>query len=244
MEINFPVTITSRGKTTERAYRFFVALDDQFSLCEIPGSGTSALVVHVKNAPWYSRQLKEAIQLSHDPKSFKWTADDTWSRQTDIVDEKETYQKIDKSPITLQKLHNSIDIFRWTTFQIIVKTKPDDPADPLKLFLRALADFNIRVTRNPSFKILRGPSNSAPVWEMLDSSSNRTLSEQLDKPHLEFPLRYQLEVCISKGWLNEYNLNEDFLRKLADMEPERAKQMLIHADSYEERVFQPMSICR
>ena len=242
MEVHFLVTIKSRGKPTERAYRFFVALDDQFSLCEIPGNGVSALIIHVKNPPWYSRQLKEAMQMSHDPKSFKWTADDTWSRQTDIVDEKETYQKIDSTPVTVQKLYNSVDIARWTTFRLTVKTNTDHHDDPLRRFLRALADFNIRVTRNSSFKVTSEQGSSAPFWTLLDGTSTRTLSEQFSLPHLDFDLRYQLEVCISKGWLNEYNLDEPFLTTLAQMPIQRAKQMLIHVDSYEQRVYDLMTI--
>lgn len=243
MEIRFPVSIKSKGKSTERAYRFFVALDDQFSLIEVPGTASSALIIHVKNPPWYSRQLKEALQLSHDPNSFKWNADDTWSRQTDIVDEKENFHKIDNSPVSLQKLDNSINISRWTTFRLIVKASRGQQSNPLRQFLTALQDFNIHVTRDPRVKIIRAPAKDAPIWTALDGgSSPRSLSEQLSLPHLDFALRYQLEVCISKGWLNEYSLSLEFLHRLTEMPAQRAKQMLVHIDSYEKRVYDPMSI--
>ncbi|OAP59082.1 hypothetical protein AYL99_06380 [Fonsecaea erecta] len=243
MEVHFPVTIKSKGRTNERAYRFFVALDDQFSLSETPNGALPSLVIHVKRPPCYSRQLKEAMQLSHDPRSFRWCADDTWSRQTDIVEEKETYHKIDSSPISVQKLDNSIDIARWTTFRVTIKPSTDSHDGSLRLFLKALADFNIRITRDPSFKVVMGPSGAAPLWRLLgDPSSNRSLSDQLSLPYLDFNLRYQLEVCISKGWLNEYSLDESFLRRLTGMRPAHAKQMLIHVDSFQQRVFDPMSI--
>ncbi|KIX95791.1 uncharacterized protein Z520_08499 [Fonsecaea multimorphosa CBS 102226] len=239
LEVHFPVTIKSKGKTAERAYRFFVALDDQFSLSVIQ----SSVVIHAKHPPCYSRQLKEAMQLSHDPKSFKWSADDTLSRQTDIVDEKETYHKIDSSPVSVQKLYNSIDLAHWTTFRVTLKPSTDRPDSSLSLFLKALADFNIRIAQGPSFKVVRGSSDGAPFWRMLgDTSSLQSLSDQLSCPYLDFDLRYQLEVCISKGWLNEYSLDKNFLQHLTGMRPERAKQMLVHVDSYQRRVYDPMSI--
>ena len=244
MEIRFPVSIKSKGKITERDYRFFVALDDQFSLSEVPEDGVSALVLHVKNPPWYSRQLKEAMQMSHDPKSFRWSADDTWSRQTDIVEEKETYQKIDSSPVSVRKLQNSINIAHWTTFRLTVKTNPERPDDLLKQFLTALADFNIRVTRNPNppFTIVRDTAYEATIWNLLNASSASSLSEQLSAPYLDFGLRYQLEVCISHGWLNEYALDSSFLQRLAELPPQRAKQMLVHIDIHEQWVYDPQSI--
>ncbi|OQU97853.1 hypothetical protein CLAIMM_03732 [Cladophialophora immunda] len=243
LEVHFPVMIKSKGKTSERAYRFFVALDDQFSLSEIPNGEMSSFVINAKHPPWYSRQLKEAMQLSHDPRSFKWSADDTWSRQTDIVDEKETFHKIDSSPVSVQKLYNSIDIARWTTFRVTIKPSSDRPDNSLSLFLQALADFNIRINQDPLFKVVTSPSGVAPLWRILgDTSTHQSLSDQLSLPYLDFDLRYQLEVCISKGWLNEYSLDENFLRRLVGMRPERAKQMLIHVDSYQQRVYDPLSI--
>ncbi|OAL36764.1 hypothetical protein AYO20_03819 [Fonsecaea nubica] len=243
LEVHFPVLIKSKGKTSERVYRFFLALDDQFSLSEVPNGVLSSLVIHAKHPPCYSRQLKEAMQLSHDPKSYRWSADDTWSRQTDLVDEKETYTKIDSSPVSVQKLYNSIDIGRWTTFRVTIKPCTDRPDNSSEFFLKALADFNIRITRDPSFRVIPGQTGVAPVWRMLSGTSSlQSFSDQLSLPYLGFDLRYQLEVCISKGWLNEYSLDDKFLRQLTAMRPERAKQMLVHVDSYQQRVYDPMSI--
>ncbi|KAL2425957.1 RNA-dependent RNA polymerase 1 [Exophiala dermatitidis] len=246
IEVHFPVFMTSKGKSTIRDYRFFVALDDQFSMCEIPAAGDSStsLVFHLTRPPWYSRQLKEAMQMSHDPKSLKWMADDTWSRQTDIVDDKETYSVINQTPISIQKLYNSIDIARWTTFRVTIPSNADASRSPVRHFVQALEDFNVPVTKNPSFKVLNGTPHGAPLWEMLNDSNNAlsSLSEQLSAIHLDFDLRYQLEVCISQGWLNEYTIDKEFLQRLTSLPRQRAKQMLIHVDSYQERIYDPMTI--
>ncbi|KIX06479.1 uncharacterized protein Z518_04455 [Rhinocladiella mackenziei CBS 650.93] len=242
IEVHFPIVMQSKGKSTTRAYRFFVALDDQISLCEVQQHGVTSLVFHLNNPPWYSRQLKEAMQMSHAPDAFRWSADDTWSRQTDIVDDKDTYAKIDNTPVSVRKLYNSIDIARWTTFRVTVR--PRSPVnDSLRQFLRALEDFNVPVTQNCSFKITPSPGKEAPVWNLLDGPQHpHSLTEQLSAVYLPFELRYQLEVCISQGWLNEYTINEAFLQRLISLPTQRAKQMLVHVDSYQKRVYDPMEI--
>lgn len=245
IEVHFAVLMKSKGKTTARDYRFFVALDDQFSMCEISQESTTSLVFHLKNAPWYSRQLKEAMQMSHDPKSRRWTADDTWSRQTDIVDDKETYTLIDNSPVSIRKFHNSIDMARWTTFRVTINTpSPDASTSPVRQFVKALQDFNVPVTQNPSFQVVTSSPKEAPLWSLIDDLHSRSssLTEQLSAIYLPFELRYQLEVCISQGWLNEYTINKAFLERLTAMPLQRAKQMLIHVDTYQQRVYDPMEI--
>lgn len=244
IEVHFPVLIRSKNGSSTRAYRFFVALDDQFSLCLIEKPSPS-LVFHLRNPPWYSRQLKEALLLSHPADSHKWSQSDAWSRQTDIVDDKETYTTIDASPVSIRKFHNSINIARWTTFRIALDSTYGTSSQPLLWeFFRALEDFNVPVTRSSSFKVVKGPSGDAALWNILNGTKDTSVSllQQLSAVYLPFELRYQLEVCISQGWLNEYTLNEAFLLRLTSLQPRRARQLLIHVDSYQQRVYDPMDI--
>jgi RNA-dependent RNA polymerase len=245
MEVHFPVRIESKSGAAERAYRFFVALDEQFSLAEIHDRGTSALIIQLNNPPWYSRQLKEAMKLSHDDKAFKWTAEDTWSRQTDIVDDKNVFQLINQTPVSVRKQHNSINVARWTTFRVEIKpTHHEDQT--IDHFLTALADFNIRVSKNASFEVANDPEYDAHFWHLVDEispGSCQSWSEELSMPpRLDFDLRYQLEVCISKGWLNEYLLDREFLHRLTEMSKHQAKQLLVHVDSEQTRVYDATSI--
>lgn len=243
LEVHFPVIMKSKGVSTTRAYRFFVALDDQFSLCEVHQGDTVSLVIHLKNPPWYSRQLKDAMAMSHAVDSHKWSSDDAWTRQTDIVEDKEKFLLVDNSPISVRKLYNSIDIARWTTFRVTIKpSATTGPYSPLRQFIKALEDFNVAVTLNPTFRIANDYGTEASIWKVLDPGDTQSFSEQLSKVYLPFELRYQLEVCISQGWLNEYTLSEAFLQRLLSLEPHRAKQMLIHVDTYQQRVYDPMDI--
>ncbi|KIW15418.1 hypothetical protein PV08_05464 [Exophiala spinifera] len=246
MQVHFPINLRStKGSSTVRAYRFFVALDDQFSLCQVPSSASTSLILHLAHPPWYSRQSKEAVALSHSEGSLRWAQDDTWFRQTDIVDDKEAYAIIDRSPVSAKKLHNSINIAKWTTFRVSVKSMPGQPelSTPLQQFLNALQDFNVPIRHDPNIKVSHDLNYMAPIWDLLDSSNMAlSLVEELAAIYLPFDVRYQLEVCMSHGWLNEYTLDEDFLRRLAALPPHRAKQTLIHVDTHQQRVYNPMDI--
>lgn len=246
IEVYFPIVMKSKGNLTTRAYRFFIALDEKFAISEVHDHDKDAtfLLIDLKYPPWYSRQLKEAMQLSHDPKSHKWSADDTWSRQTDIVDQKELYEKINSSPVSIQKHYNSIDIARWTAFRIMVRSSGNLPQ-----FLKALEDFNVPVSQNRAFKFVEGETRVAPMWALLDgrvsdtpSSAPLSLTEQWSTIYLPFDVRYQLEVCISHGWINEFTIDKAFLQSLTDLPPRRAKQILIQVDSCQQRVYDPMDI--
>ena len=115
--------------------------------------------------------------------------------------------------------------------------------------LNALRDFNIEILPLPRFRLV---TNREPaVWEYIDrpvSSTKGRIPTTLDDlmaenvPPLSFPVRYQLEVCISEGWLNEYNMTKEFVDKLMSMEPTRARDLLEHIANQKRRVFNPMEI--
>lgn len=245
MQVRFPVNLRSKGSFTMRAYRFFVALDDQFSLCEVPSTASTSLIIHLAHPPWYSRQSREAIAMSHSDDSLRWAQDDMWFRQTDIVHDKEAYSVIDSSPVSTTKLHNNINIARWTTFRVSIKSTPGVPGhpQPLQQFLKALQDFNVPIRHHPDIKVSHDFNYIAPIWDLLDSrNTSLSLVEELAAIYLPFEVRYQLEVCISHGWLNEYTLHGEFLQRLAALPPHRAKQTLIHVDTHQQRVYNPMDI--
>jgi RNA-dependent RNA polymerase len=59
---------------------------------------------------------------------------------------------------------------------------------------------------------------------------------------MPFEVRYLLEVCISQGKLNEYNLSKDFIYRLLAMEESRAIDLLDHVANLKDRSFEPMKI--
>lgn len=109
-----------------------------------------------------------------------------------------------------------------------------------------LRDFNVHVktVEENAFSLIR--ENRTAVWQWIDPAP-RSMSDlekltDLSDARLPFPVRYQLEVCICNGWLNEYNMSKKFVEKLLGMEELKAKHLLEHVANEKKRFFNPMEI--
>jgi RNA-dependent RNA polymerase len=116
---------------------------------------------------------------------------------------------------------------------------------------RALQEHNIEVKPMPDFELQT--ERKAAVWDYIDSKPKssgrkpRTAIDYLgedDAMPLSYVVRYQLEVCISEGWLNEHNITEEFVAKLRSMEEVKAKELLEYVSYQKKRVFDPMTILK
>ena len=89
-----------------------------------------------------------------------------------------------------------------------------------------------------------------PVWEWIDrpvdddGDQRTSLADILDTTRvtLAFVVRYQLEVCISQGRLQEHNLSRAFIERLAQMKPVSASDLLRSVDERKDRVYDPMTV--
>lgn len=114
------------------------------------------------------------------------------------------------------------------------------------LMCEALRDYNIEVVPFPSFYLV--PRRDAPVWKLIDlpikkgNSTGTGLEEMIyaNKPRMAFEVRYQLEVCLSQGFLNEHNLSGNFIRTLMSMKTEQAQDILEYIANHGNRVYDPM----
>ena len=112
---------------------------------------------------------------------------------------------------------------------------------------RALSDYNVEVIPFPNLKVV---TQSAPaVWEYLDKSVLTEKNSDADVKELKegesllsFQVRYQLEVCISHGYLNEHNLTPTFVDKLLRMKSGHAQDLLEYVANQGNRVFDPLSL--
>ena len=113
---------------------------------------------------------------------------------------------------------------------------------------QALKDYNVRIAPFPDFKLIQ--DREPAVWEYIDKplpvqreSKNalEELTEDVVKP-LSFPVRFQLEVCISQGLLHEYNLTRDFIARLIAMDPIKAQDILEYVANQKKRLYDPMKI--
>ena len=113
----------------------------------------------------------------------------------------------------------------------------------------ALRDYNIEILPLEGFKLI---TDSEPaVWDYIDRPVPRrrkkasTALDDLkadDAPRLSFPVRYQLEVCISQGYLNEHNMTKAFVDKLMSLESAKAQELLEYVANQKNRIFNPMDI--
>lgn len=96
---------------------------------------------------------------------------------------------------------------------------------------------------------------TSPLWTLLqeeirgthphlESRSKDSFFEDysVDQVHLAFPVRYQLEACLSNGYLKEYNLNNEFMEKLSRLEPRRATYILEKVVDKQHTYYNPMDI--
>lgn len=80
---------------------------------------------------------------------------------------------------------------------------------------QALQDFNIEIETIDLLK--KEPRSPAPLWSFINSSPSTNASLDLNTTTLPWEVRYQLEVCISQGYFNEYKIEEAFIKKLAEI---------------------------
>lgn len=112
----------------------------------------------------------------------------------------------------------------------------------------ALKDYNVQIAPFPNFRLIQ--DREPAVWEYIDRPlsipkvSNNALEELIEDAvqSLSFPVRFQLEVCISQGLLNEHNLTGDFVARLIAMDPIKAQDILEYVASQKKRLYEPMSI--
>lgn len=112
----------------------------------------------------------------------------------------------------------------------------------------AFRDHNVEIENFSNFSLIT--KREPAVWEYIDKpipnklKPKNALDEliQDDVQPLVFPVRYQLEVCISHGCLNEHNMTRDFIKKLIEMDTTKAQSVLEYVANQKKRIYDPMEI--
>ena len=102
--------------------------------------------------------------------------------------------------------------------------------------LDVLRDYNVRLLPLSVFQVCRDRSTLSQIWPYLDNRASPA------NTRLSFAVRYQLEVCISHGFLNEHNILPEFVEKLASFPESQAIAYLGGVVERKTRVFDPMQI--
>ena len=117
----------------------------------------------------------------------------------------------------------------------------------------ALKEHNVKFESLDGFEFV--PKEEPVLWDCLQqSASGRTSASNgkvvdrltlLENQLVEkdtFPVRYQLEVCLSQGYLNEHNLSRDFIDNLMAMDTRYAQEFLEYVANLGKRVYEPRKV--
>ncbi|KAA8912907.1 RNA dependent RNA polymerase-domain-containing protein [Sphaerosporella brunnea] len=200
-------------------------------------------VLPLPDPPRVSRELTNWTKSMEEPAMTRWTIHDVYMRQTDI--ELDMRIRGDR-PVSLRHAQPVIDIGRWTTYRLCFDLKDSKCMEKFQTMLDAFKDFNVRSKPLQKFQVECDQSKLNPIWSYLDreQAQGASSAELLSSPFLTFPVRYQLEVCISHGHLNEYNLTHEFVDMLAKLSERDAVALLEAVHENKARFFQPMDILK
>ncbi|TID17510.1 RdRP-domain-containing protein [Venturia nashicola] len=243
LDVRFPLTVPSVSGVEQAdvtMFRFQVPLPKVSTIhIETSESGGKAMILPLVAPPEFYRQTKD-IETTHKPRDSRWWERLSWYRQTDIV---EDLVQLEIGPVTLHNKDAIVDIGRWTTYRLVLS---DQNHRLYKDFTQALKDWNVKLVED-EVKLI--PRADIPVWHLLGGlekpmakASDMLLELSTGVKQLSFEVRYQLEVCISHGYLHESNISEEFLRKLAERDESIAVAILEQVADAKERLFNPMSI--
>lgn len=245
VEVTFPL-VSQFGQPDRRSkvefYRFRVPISKLGRLHEVAEPSRHAFVIPLNAPPEFYRKTLDIIS-THDQMTTLWSDTRTWFRQTDIVDD---HNALIGTPLTLRNDRAKINIGRWTTYRLVFGASGKSKFSQ-DLIRRALRDYNVTITRQEDRPINLQVRKECSVWKFLNISEEASSLKSMqvmgqDINHLSFPVRYQLEVCLSRGYLNEHNLSEDFLRRLAGMKDGLSVCLLERVADLKCRIFDPMTI--
>ncbi|KAH6716299.1 RNA dependent RNA polymerase-domain-containing protein [Leptodontidium sp. MPI-SDFR-AT-0119] len=227
-------------------YMFHIPFDQLTKIRRLDiNDAAFALIISVESPPQYYRKRQDKL-AGHSRENSQWKEWDTWYRQTDIVYDPYILQR---ETIALHKDRPVIDIGRWTTY-LFEFAHANNTSALYAEIKQALQDFNIEIVSIPA--LTKIPSHSADLWSLIDPPKLQNASADLEFMQgsdgtfaLPWEVRYQLEVCISREIINEYNINKAFVKKLADIaaqDPIKARNILEYVATLENRIYDPLSI--
>lgn len=140
---------------------------------------------------------------------------------------------------------------RWNAFKITYP-KTANGTGKLTLATDILKDYNVAFEETDRFVQSDPARQMMPsVWKWIDladsRSSQKTLSsldELIDETYVNLPfaVRYQLEVCISNGYLSEFTMPREFAARLFDLGETNAIKLLEYVATKKHVFYDPMEI--
>ncbi|KAH8907794.1 RdRP-domain-containing protein [Coniochaeta sp. PMI_546] len=249
LEITFPVLFEDKTRpdlpTFGSSYRMEAKFEAIGKVCRVSNATTKAVIITFEYPPRFFRK-KVDVERTHDPGRLTWGDDDLWARAVEITHDLELSKKM---PASLENSWHYIDLGRWTTYRLDL-----DPGDQnqWRTIENALVDWNIKTAYENDMQFV---TRTEPrLWSLVESahlfSTNSAIDllASTDWISLPFDVRYQLEVCISHGIIEERTVTREFILKLQTLSAKkvqnqnRARLVLEYAIDQKKRIFDPMSL--
>jgi RNA-dependent RNA polymerase len=143
---------------------------------------------------------------------------------------------------------------RWTDYRMTFDSATFS-GPKFEAFSDALADHGVAIENMDQYTVK--DEIVSPLWSLLQEEISGTHPHlgSTSKPkesvfddlfasqvHLSFPVRYQLEACLSNGYLKEHNITNEFLEKLASMDHRRATSILEKVVDKQHVYYDPMEV--
>ncbi|KAK5679352.1 hypothetical protein LTS10_008167 [Elasticomyces elasticus] len=241
VDIKFSILTSQLHRDTSHDSRHFKLTSDTSNVRSISADpadgGGRILIIEFEMPPMLYRKATD-IRATHDRSVPVWSENQAWFRQTGVDLETDS-----KEPTELRKADPILDVGRWLTYRLLL----DATVVSSRAFVdlgRMVMDNNLRKSTDADSapaKLFTGEPSELWTWAESSSSSATALDAMLGV-HLEFGVRYQLEVCLSVNVLHESNINLEFMAKLAALQPARAMKLLEKIADGKKRVFDVMSI--
>ncbi|KAF5665654.1 RNA-dependent RNA polymerase SAD-1 [Fusarium heterosporum] len=244
----FPFEILTQGDRVIRQHKVVIDFSNMKNVHQTTTrDNCCALMIPLEIPPQYYWKVPN-IRSTFSDDIGNWSFKESWNRATDIVEDASLPMKF---PVTLHTdLENSnlIDIGRWTALRFVLDASTEEAKRANDQIVSALDDFNITTQIHDNFQFDYGVQ--ADMWKHLerkDTAEGENAFQILKKSpepviQLSFEVRYQLEVCISRGHLNEHTISKEFLDKLAKMSSTRARLCLEFAADNNRRFVNPMDV--
>ncbi|KAF2488896.1 RdRP-domain-containing protein [Lophium mytilinum] len=253
IDVQFNIGLNyGHNKITQHRYRFRLPFSQLQRIYEVrvPGSTRCELVIPFDMPPAFFKQAGDIPSTINRYVPF-WSEWQTWYRQTNILHRwrgGKGVEKDENNPIDLRNRHAVIDIGRWTIYRFVFdESKNIASTKEYSLLREVLDDYNIPIEPLEMFEVKE--RFEASFWKLLDGAYLKPLGDQSrlgslgsSTISLEFSVRYQLQVCLSHGWLNEHNITSEFLTRLSDMDSSKARYILEKTADKQCRTWDPMEI--
>ncbi|UPX13823.1 RNA-directed RNA polymerase [Ascochyta rabiei] len=250
LDIQFPMAIDLENYN----FRFRLPITQLSHIYRIQdGDNSSSLIIPFDVPPQFFAQKKLS---THDSDFFptkerSWKVWSTWFRETDVVDGR-TRRQLQTMPLIQHKGSATIDIGQWTAYRLLFNNETMS-GPQFDEFRSALGDFGVTIQDSDQFTTSPGHpfrlseilgEEFADTYSHTESSHKASIFDDLvsDQVHLAFPVRYQLEACMSNGFIKENSVTREFLRKLEIMDPLRAVHILEKVVDKQHVYYDPMDI--